>query len=139
MYGGGGIAPDEKYEAPKLSILERRLNPLYSNYLFRFGNSYFAGTKPTLPEGWEPDDETMARFKDFLHTQGVPFTDADFNRDKNWLRDQVRFELYMRAFNRKTAERAAFMSDPELQHAIESLPKAQTLLSEAQKVLARRQ
>jgi len=139
MYGGGGIAPDEKYEAPKASLLMRRLNPLYSTYLLRFGNSYFAGNKPHLPEGWEPDDETMARFKDFLHTQGVPFTDADFNRDKSWIRDQVRFELYMRAFDRKTAERANFLSDPELQRAIDSLPKAQTLLSEAQKVLARRQ
>jgi carboxyl-terminal processing protease len=139
MYGGGGIAPDEKYEAVKSSILERRLNPLYTNTLFRFGNSYFGGVKPHLPDGWEPDDETMARFKDFLHTQQIPFTDADFNRDKAWLRNQVRFELYLRAFDKKTADRAAFMSDPELQRAIESLPKAQTLLSEAQKVLAQRQ
>jgi hypothetical protein len=45
----------------------------------------------------------------------------------------------MRAFDKKTAERAKFMSDPELQRAIDSLPKAQTLVSEAQKVLAQRQ
>lgn len=139
MYGGGGIAPDEKYTAPKLSILERRINPVYSNTLFRFGNSYFGGAKPNLPEGWEPDDTTMARFKDFLHTQAVPFTDADFNRDKTWLRNQVRFELYLRAFDRKTAERAAFVSDPELQRAVDSLPQAQALLNQAQKVLAQRQ
>jgi carboxyl-terminal processing protease len=138
MYGGGGIAPDEKYVAPKLSLLERRINP-NSNTLFRFGNSYFDGGKPHLPEGWEPDDQTMARFKDFLHTQSVPFTDADFNRDKTWLRNQVRFELYLRAFDRKTAERAAFLSDPELQRAVDSLPQAQALLNQAQKVLAQRQ
>ena len=139
MYGGGGIAPDEKYEAPKMSLLERRLNPLYSNLLFRFGNSYFHGEKPHLPDGWEPDDSTMSRFKDFLHTQNVPFTDADFNRDIKWLRDQVRFELYMRAFDKKTAERAAFVSDPELQRAVDNLPKAQDLLSASQKALAQRQ
>jgi len=140
MYGGGGIAPDEKYEAPKLSLLERRINPTYTNYLFRFGNAYFLnGEKPHLPEDWEPDESTMNRFKDFLHTQGVPFTDADFNRDSKWLKDQVRFELYLRAFDKKTAERANFLSDPELQRAIDSLPQAQTLLSEAQKTLARRQ
>jgi len=139
MYGGGGIAPDEKYENPKPTLLERRLNPLYSLLLFRFGNSYFGAKKPQLPEGWEPNDETMARFKDFLHTQGVPFTEAEYNRDKNWLRDQVRYELYFRAYNRTTADRARFTDDPEVQRAIESLPKAQTLLAEAQKVLARRQ
>jgi carboxyl-terminal processing protease len=139
MYGGAGIAPDEKYESPKATLLERRLNPTYSLLLYRFGNSYFGADKPQLPEGWEPTDETMARFKDFLHTQAVPFTDAEFNRDKTWLRDQLRYELYLRAYNRKTADRAKFTSDPEVQHAIESLPKAQTLLAEAQKVLARRQ
>jgi len=139
MYGGGGIAPDEKYEAPKLSILERRVNPVYSNLLFRFGNSYFAGAKPHLTEGWEPDDATMTRFKDFLRAQGVPFTDADFNRDLSWLRDQVRFELYLRAFNKQTAQRAAFRSDPELQRAMESMPKAQNLLTQAESILAQRQ
>src|SRR5437016_2249004 len=85
MYGGGGIAPDEKYDPPKASLLERRLSPQYSLLLYRFGNSYFGASKPHLPGDWEPDDETMARFKDFLHTQELPFTDADFNRDKNWL------------------------------------------------------
>ena len=139
MYGGGGIAPDEKYDPPKATLLERRVNPLYSNLLFRFGNSYFGDAKPTLPEGWEPDDQTMARFKDFIHTQGVPFTDAEFNRDKKWLRELVRFELYFRAFDRKTAERAKYADDPEVLRAIDSLPKAQTLLAEAQKVMARRQ
>jgi carboxyl-terminal processing protease len=139
MYGGAGIAPDEKYESPKATLLERRLNPQYSLLVYKFGNSYFGAKKPQLPEGWEPNDETMARFKDFLHTQGVPFTEAEYNRDKNWLRDQVRYELYFRAYNRTTADRARFTDDPEVQRAIESLPKAQTLLAEAQKVLARRQ
>jgi carboxyl-terminal processing protease len=139
IYGGGGIAPDEKYDPPKASLLERRLLPQYSLLLYRFGNSYFGASKPHLPEDWEPDEETMARFKDFLHTQGVPFTDAEFNRDKNWLRDQVKYELYFRAFDKKTAERATIIKDPEVQRAIDSLPQAQSLLAEAQKVLARRQ
>ena len=139
MYGGGGIAPDEKYDPPKASLLERRLSPQYSLLLYRFGNSYFGASKPHLPENWEPDDETMARFKDFLHTQELPFTDADFNRDKNWLRTQLRYKLYFRAFDRKTAERATISNDPEVQRAADSLPRAQTLLAEAQKVLARRQ
>ncbi len=107
--------------------------------MYRFGNSYFGANKPELPEGWEPNDETMARFKDFLHTQGLPFTDAEFNRDQNWLRDEVRYELYWRAYDRKTADRARFTADPEVQRAIDSLPKAQTLLAEAQKAMARRQ
>jgi CHASE3 domain sensor protein len=51
----------------------------------------------------------------------------------------VRYELYFRAFNKKVADRAKFTADPEVQHAIDSLPKAQALLAEAQKVTARRQ
>jgi carboxyl-terminal processing protease len=80
----------------------------------------------------------MARFKDFLQTNKVPFTDADWNRDKQWLSDQVRYEFLFRAFDKKAADRTAFLSDPEVKLAVENLPKAQTLVSEADKVLAAR-
>ena len=137
MYGGGGITPDEKFENAKLSIFERRI--FNSSVIYRFASTYFGAAKPQLPQGWSPDADLMARFKDYLHTKEFPFTDADWNRDKKWLGEQLRDEFYLRAFDKKTSDRAQFVDDPEVQKAIENLPKAETLMAEAQKVLAKRQ
>ena len=137
MYGGGGITPDEKYENPKASIFQRRI--FNSSVIYRFANTYFGPAKPQLPQGWTPDADLMARFKDYLHSKDFPFTDEDWNRDKKWVSEQIRDEFYLRAFDKKTSDRAQFLDDPEVQKAIENLPKADTLMAEAQKVLARRQ
>ena len=46
--------------------------------------------------------------------------------------------MYIRAFDKETADQARWQDDPEVQKAIESLPRAQLLLQSAQRVLARR-
>jgi hypothetical protein len=85
-----------------------------------------------------PDDETLGRFADYLRSQQIAFTDAEFAANRDWMRDQIRYELYFRAFDRQIADRAAFHADPEVQRAVESMPKAQALLQQAERVLARR-
>jgi carboxyl-terminal processing protease len=139
MFGGGGITPDEKYVPEKLTIFERRLLPLNSSVIFRFASQYFGPNKPTLPKNWMPDQDLMARFKDYLYSKNFPVTDAEFNRDKKFVTEQLRDEFYLRAFDKKTADRAQVMSDPELDKAVDALSKAQSLLAESQKTLARRQ
>src|SRR5450631_89041 len=140
MYGGGGIAPDEKFDNPKPTLFERRI--YNSSLIYRFASSYFGAAKPQLPQGWYPDNDLLARFKDFLQSRPIPFpfTDAEWNRDKKWMMEQIRDEFYLRAFDKKTSDRAQFMDDPEVQKAVENLPKAEAMLGEAQKVMsARRQ
>jgi carboxyl-terminal processing protease len=136
MYGGGGITPDEKYDPQKSTLFERRI--YNSSVIYRFANTYFGATKPALPQTWAPDGDLLARFKDYVHTHDIPFTDVDFNRDKKWVGEQLRDEFYLRAFDKKTADRAQFMDDPEVQKAVEELPKAETLHAEALKVMAAR-
>jgi carboxyl-terminal processing protease len=138
MFGVGGITPDEKYDPQKATLFQRRLanNPFV---IYRFASTYFGPKKPELPKNWTPDQETLARFKDYLYSNKFPFTDAEFNRDKKFVAEQLRDEFYLRAFDKKTSERAQVVDDPEVAKAVESLPKAQTLLSEAQKLSARKQ
>jgi carboxyl-terminal processing protease len=137
MFGGGGITPDEKYEPQKATLFQRRL--ANSSVIFHFASTYFGPKKPELPKSWTPDQDTMARFKDYLYSNKFPFTDAEFNRDKKFVSEQLRDEFYLRAFDKKTSDRAQVVDDPEVAKAMESLPKAQSLLSEAQKLIARRQ
>ncbi len=136
MYGGGGITPDEKYDPEKSSMFERRI--FNSSVMYRFASTYFGAAKPSLPPNWAPDADLLARFKDFLHTKNIAFTDAEFNRDKKWITEQLRDEFYLRAFDKKTSDRAQFVDDPEVQKAIESLPHAEAMHAEAQKVMAAR-
>jgi carboxyl-terminal processing protease len=141
VYGGGGITPDEKYASPKYSIFQRRLGvyPNSANMFYRFANTYFGTKKPELPKGWQPDDATLDRFKTFLTAQKMPFTDADFNANREWVKHGIRWEFYFRAFDKDTANRASWEDDPEIAKAIESMPKAQSLLNQAQKIYAMRQ
>jgi carboxyl-terminal processing protease len=136
MYGGGGITPDEKFEAPKPTMFQRRIYS--SSLIYRFASTYFGPAKPSLPQGWAPDNDLVTRFKDFLHKRDFTFTDAEFDQDKKWLTEQIRDEFYLRAFDKKTSDRAQFVDDPEVQKAVENLPKAETMMSEAQKVMAAR-
>ncbi len=140
VYGGGGITPDEKYPSPKYSIFQRRLGvyPNSVNMFYRFANLYFGTKKPELPQGWQADAATLDRFKQFLTAQKMPFTDADFEANRGWVKQGIRWEFYFRAFDKDTANRAGWAEDPEIAKAIESMPKAQSLLNQAQKVYAMR-
>jgi carboxyl-terminal processing protease len=138
VYGGGGITPDEKYPSPKYSIFQRRLGPIpgYADAFYRFANSYFGTKKPELSANWQPSDEVLDRFRTFLDSQKITFTQAEFDAQKDWLKERIRWEMYYRAFDKNAAYRSMWAADPEIQKAIESLPKAQTLLNQAQRVYA---
>jgi len=140
VYGGGGITPDEKYASPHYNMFQRRVASyaLGQNAFYHFGNAYFGKDKPVLPTAWQPDASTLDRFKQFLKTQNIQFTDDEFNANRDWMSDQIKYELYFRAFDKKTADRAAWTSDPEIKKGIDSLPRAQSLLMQVQRVLAAR-
>jgi carboxyl-terminal processing protease len=132
MFGGGGIAPDVKYDPAHFTLFQRRI--LNSGEIYRFASKYFGPNKPALPVGWMPDDATMARFKDHLQSKNFPVTDAEWKRDKSWVAEQLRDEFYMRAFDKKASDKAHIMDDPEVKRAVDAMPQAQNLLSEEQKL-----
>ena len=80
----------------------------------------------------------LERFRDFLKTQKVTFTDAEFDANQDWVREQIRWELYFRAFDKPAGDRARWLDDAEIKKAIESMPRAQSLLEQVQRVLAMR-
>jgi carboxyl-terminal processing protease len=136
VYGGGGVTPDEKYDPPKANIFERRL--LASGAFFHFGSQYFSDRIPVLAEGWMPDNGFLDSFHTFLNAQHISFDEAEFTANRRWIGEQLRWEMYSRALGKKAADRGAIESDPEVTAGIDSLPKAQALFQQVQKVLARR-
>jgi carboxyl-terminal processing protease len=136
VYGGGGIAPDEKYTTPRRNSFQIRV--LGTNSLFHFASIYFGPNKPELPEGWKPDEAVMKRFREHLAKEPAPFTDDEFNQNREWVAQQLRLEMYFRAFDKAHADELAFQTDPEVQKAVVSLPIARSLLDQVQRVMAKR-
>jgi len=129
VYGGGGITPDEKYEAPKLDPFEIAI--YRKNGFFNFSAQYFADHDTKLKKGWTPDEAVLESFHDYLMKEKVEFTEKDWATDRNWVRDQLRAEMYVTAFSYEDSERAKVEQDPEVLKAIDAMPKAASLLAQS--------
>ena len=129
VYGGGGITPDEKYTAPKPDAFQ--LNVMRKNAFFNFSAHYFAAHDSKLPKNWTPDEPVLDDFHDWLMKQGVQFSEADWTKNHDWLRDELRREMYITAFSYEDSQEIAIEQDPEIQRAIDAMPKAAKLLAES--------
>jgi len=136
VYGGGGIAPDEKYAAPKPSRLQRELIRKFA--FFNFSKRYFGGRDARLPRNWEPDVAILNDFHGFLLKEGFSFTEADFVQDTDWIKRQLRLELYKTAFSTDESRRVEVETDPMIGKAIDALPKAKALLDSARRIIVQR-
>ncbi|HEX4769836.1 MAG TPA: S41 family peptidase [Bryobacteraceae bacterium] len=127
VYGGGGISPDIKYEAPKYDEFETSI--LRHNAFFDFSAHYFATHDTKLPSGWVPDESVLNEFHDFLMNQKITFTEADWTRDRDQLRNRLRAEMYIAAFTYEESLRVQVQQDAEVAKAIEAMPQASDLLT----------
>ena len=137
VYGGGGITPDEKYIASTLNKFQ--IETLYRKYaFFKFSAKYFGPqANPKLPEGWEPDQKIVDDFHQFLLDNDVHFTEAEFTENHQWIKDQLKREMYITGFNIDASDRVAIQQDPEIAKAVEAMPKAKLLLENTKKIVVR--
>ncbi|HUI54458.1 MAG TPA: S41 family peptidase [Bryobacteraceae bacterium] len=136
VYGGGGITPDEKYTPPKLDHLQIAL--LSRSAFFNFSRNYFGQHDTKLPKGWSPDLTVLNDFHDFLLKQNYTFTEAEFTQDHDWIMRDLKDEMYKTAFNLDESERVSIESDPEVERAVDAMPKAKALLDTARKIVVER-
>jgi len=140
VYGGGGITPDEKYAAPKYNSVQLAVLKNGRAALFNFSAGWFGNRASTkLPQGWAPDDAVVNEFRDFLRKNGAQFTDAQFNDDRAWVKDQLKEEMYTTAFSVDESAHVRLEQDPEIQQAIEAIPQAKALLDNAKKMMVQRE
>ncbi len=136
VYGGGGIAPDEKFDVPKPGPLE---TDLYVKYMFNnYTKRFFSTHKEQLPAGWNFDAAQMDAFKVWLGTQNYTYSEAQFAKEYEPIRRRIQGEIYKTAFNVDESTKYTLMTDPEVEAAIAALPKARTLLDSASKLRAER-
>ena len=82
--------------------------------------------------------KTLAELKDYLQKNGTVFTDAEFAKDHEWIRRYLAKEMYTTAFNVDESDRMFSQTDPEVEKAADSLPKAAGLQETARKIVVQR-
>ncbi len=137
VYGGGGITPDEKIPMPKLSKFQTEL--LFRKYaFFNFTANYFGGKPAKLPKGWEPDNDILNQFHEFLLKNKVQFTEADWAENNDWIKAQLKREMYITAFSYEASQKVAAETDPVVQKAVAAMPEAKALLEKSNKLVVQR-
>ena len=138
VYGGGGISPDEKFQAPKLNKFQIEIK-FRKNTFFNYAPKFFAerGTAK-LPQDWTPDSASMETFHKYALKEKVEFTEADWTDNFDWLKQELRQEVYITAFGKEASDRVGVENDPTVQKGIEAMPKAKALLESAKKMLVQR-
>ena len=128
VYGGGGITPDEKIQTPELNRFQISL---LQHYIFvnsgvgRFTKHYLA--THTISKDFVVDDSIMQQFKDFLKANQVDYTDQDIAGVQDWIKANIKAELYTSKFGQAEGLRVRAEADPEIIKATTYLPEALAL------------
>ena len=131
VYGGGGITPDEKIEAPKSNHIQETL--LEKNVFFLFAPVYLANR--TVDRSFQVDSAVLGEFKRYLTSQQIPFTEADLDGVMDWLKASIKDKIFTIQFGETEGLRTRADWDPDIQKALTFLPEAQALEDNAHKVM----
>jgi carboxyl-terminal processing protease len=130
VYGGGGIAPDEKIESPEANLFQKEL--MIHNVFFRFAPVYLADHP--VDKNFQVDDAVLADFKRFLTSQHIEWSDNDINGVQDWLKTYIKEKIVTIQLGQLQGLRALADWDPMIQKAITYLPEAEALETTAHKV-----
>jgi carboxyl-terminal processing protease len=123
VYGGGGITPDEKLPEVKDNAFQIALLQHYA--FFDFTKHYLVNH--TVTHEFTVDDAVLQQFKAFLKTQKVEATDADFASNLDWVKSNIKAELFTSQFGQATGLQVRAETDPQILKALTFMPEAQAL------------
>ncbi|MGB9072467.1 MAG: S41 family peptidase [Terriglobales bacterium] len=134
VYGGGGITPDVKLPPFKSNKFQDTLLQHYA--FFNFAKHFVLGHKIT--QGFEVDEVVMQDFRKFLDAEKTPYTEAELLENNDWVRSNIKSELFIDAFGQEEGLKVRAETDPEVIRALDLLPQARALADNAKKVIAQR-
>jgi len=134
VYGGGGITPDEKFEAASWIAWN------WSSAAPGCSTSPGGTLARTVPaaEGLDADTAFLEEFHDYLLKHGTSFTESEFMQDRDWITRYLAREMYITAFNINESDRVFAQTDPEVAKAVDAMPKANALLETTKKIIVER-
>ncbi len=134
VYGGGGITPDVKIAPFKPNHFEDTLLIKYA--FFNFAQHYTNLHK--VDKTFEVNDTVMQDFRKFLDSQKVPYTEADLVEGQDWIRANIKAEIFISEFGQEEGLKVRAQTDPQVLAALNQLGKAKELADNARRILAER-
>ncbi|HUR36931.1 MAG TPA: S41 family peptidase [Terriglobales bacterium] len=134
VYGGGGITPDEKIVTPKTTKFQ---NMLYQKYAFFNFAKHFLGNRH-IEKSFAVNDEVLQAFRKYLEAQKVEYTEGDLSDNMDWLKSNIRSEIFIAEFGQEEGLRVRAEADPQILKALDMLPRAKELAEGARKTIAER-
>ena len=134
VYGGGGITPDVKLPNIKSTHFQDVLLQKYA--FFNFAEHYLINHK--VDKNFNVDENVMQEFRRFLDQQKIPFTEAELSESQDWLKTNIKAELFISAFGQQEGMKVRAEGDPNVMKSLDLLPKAKELADNARKIIAER-
>jgi carboxyl-terminal processing protease len=141
VYSGGGIEPDRRYDGPSdgfnpsrfgRTIAARNLFDTYAQQFTRKGDTRVTrrGAQPReLTPDFEVNDEMLAEFKKLVQQSPIPFDEAAWTSDLEFIKAMIHREIDVDLFGVAAAYKNLARHDPQLQFAMTLFPDAQQLLN----------
>jgi len=132
VYGGGGITPDVNVAPIKTNHFQDTLLQHYA--FFNFAKRYVVDHHTT--KSFEVDDSTLQSFRKSLDEANVPYTQAELMDNNDWIKSNIKSEIFVDAFGQDEGMKVRAESDPEVVKGLELLPQAKALADNAKKIVA---
>jgi carboxyl-terminal processing protease len=134
VYGGGGITPDVKIDTPKATHFQEVLmSPLHYSF-FNFARHYLADPNHKVTRDFQVDDRVLGEFKQFLGSQDITFTDQEFNGVLDWIKTNIKAEIFTTVFGQMEGLKVRAAWDPMINQALTYMPQAASLEEAAEKL-----
>jgi carboxyl-terminal processing protease len=139
VYSGGGIEPDKRFDGPVEGfnptrfgrmVHNRQLPDSFAQRFTRKGDTRITPSTTSdrpLAADYAVDDAMLAEFKEHLRKQKMKIDEASWEKDKEFLRAMIRFEIDVDLFSVAEARRNLARVDPQLQHALGLFAEAEKL------------
>ena len=132
VYGGGGITPDVNVPPVKTNHFQDTLLQHYA--FFNFAKRYVVNHHPT--KTFEVDDQVVQDFRKSLDEANIPYTQAELMDNADWIKSNIKSEIFVDAFGQDEGMKVRAESDPEVVKGLELLPQAKALAENAKRIVA---
>jgi carboxyl-terminal processing protease len=143
VFGGGGITPDDAVATPKPDDFQQMLYRRGVFYSQQQGvgdfTRFYLGEKPDVTKDFVVNDDVIAQFRKYLDQQKIKYTDDNIQANLVWLKWQIKREVFTSYFGLTDGYKVELQDDPQLEKAVELIPQAKALYSNARKILAERE
>ena len=141
VYSGGGVEPDRRFDGPSdgfnptrfgRTIAARNLFDTYAQQFTRKGDTRVTrrGAQPReLTPDFEVNDEMLAEFKKLVQQSPIPFDEAAWTSDLEFIKAMIHREIDVDLFGVAAAYKNLARYDPQMKFALTLFPEAQQLLN----------